>query len=90
MKKNILICALLFMMGCGVEQQESQPQLEEQSKVELAKPIVIRTDKFTVKEGYPYHIEKYVIEGHEYLLFSDKLADAPSVIHSASCPCHNN
>ena len=33
-------------------------------------------------------LEKYVIEGHEYLVFHNKIANPPFVIHSESCPCH--
>jgi hypothetical protein len=103
MKKNLIIyalflimgCTLFLIMGCNLQQQENVPQSEEQteevpvkSEDTLVKPKATRI-AIIETEGYHYFIEKYVIEGHEYLLFSDRIASSPSVVHSASCPCHS-
>jgi hypothetical protein len=50
---------------------------------------VIPTSKYKVVGSY-YNVEKYVIEGHEYLIFSSKLANPPTVVHNENCPCHKN
>lgn len=43
---------------------------------------LISTDASTV-------IKKMTIEGHEYLVFEQGVGWSIAVVHSESCPCHN-
>lgn len=78
MKKLILLLAVILLSG-SCTTPNSKKENEE----------VIRPVEYKVI-GTCHNVQKWVIEGHEYLVFSSKLASPPTVIHSESCPCHNN
>lgn len=42
---------------------------------------------YTVNSRYYRTMEKFLVDGHEYLVFGAKLANSPTVVHSESCPC---
>ena len=76
MKRILLLIALLF---CGCSQNDAEP-----TKARRDRCVV--TDFDVVGDRFLF-VQKVTIEGHEYLLFSSKLANPPTVVHSESCPC---
>ena len=84
MKKIVLLLAVILLSGCCAK---PGPEKEKAIKVDEE---VIRPIRYNVGESF-HVVEKMVIEGHEYLMFSSKTSShPPTVIHSESCPCHNN
>lgn len=85
MKRIILfIVFALMLVGCrqanvGVGEQTANEQEETIVKAECK--VIQRTN---------IHIRKIVLDGHEYFVFTNKVANPPYVIHSEGCPCHNN
>lgn len=83
MKKIVLLLVVILL---SVSCVKPNPKKEKAIKVneEAIRPIRYKVI------GTCHKVEKMVIEGHEYLVFSSNLANPPTVIHSESCPCHNN
>ena len=89
MKKSVLVCLIAFLMaGCDVQPQDNSQKLKDSTKRTSTKPSAVRISTYDVKSSRDYYIEKYEIDGHEYLLFAGRLASSPAAVHSASCPCN--
>lgn len=70
-----LLCALLT--ACSYS---NTVQKEE-------KPVCTVTGYEVVGSAYYRAVEKFTIDGHEYLVFSAKVANPPTVVHNECCPC---
>jgi len=81
MKKLLVLLLALVVSSCG------QPSAEKEAQD--GKETIVATIYTIEGSHYFRHVEKFIIEGHEYLVFSDKIANPPSVLHSESCPCKN-
>lgn len=81
MKKLILVLFTVLLVSCCNNQQEDNIQGD--------KDYITATRYKIVGSRYERTVEKFTIEGHEYLLFSSKLANPPTVIHNENCPCKN-
>ena len=82
MKRLIILLIILVISSCGncvTKSIEISPK-EERERIIVTTYKVDGTNRSTC-------VEKFVIEGHEYLVFGSKLANPPTVIHSESCPC---
>ena len=76
---------LIFLLGaatacCQAEQAPKEPEQTEQG-------VVYATKYKVVGSPYRHDVEKFVVDGHEYLVFSAKVANPPTVVHSEACPC---
>ena len=81
MKKLLMLSFALVVSSCK--------QVATDDVVQDRKDTIVVTS-YTVKWTQFYrHVEKFIIEGHEYLLFSSQIANPPFVVHSESCPCKN-
>ena len=81
MKKIILlIAAMLAFSACDDTSKKYEPVTNERGVTEQ----LISSDVST-------NIKKMTIEGHEYLVFEESVyyGQSIAVVHSASCPCHN-
>lgn len=89
MKKIVIaLTAALMFVSCDCDCD----CLVDNSSKTTPKPqkdtaITIMTYEIKGYEGTLY-IDKMVIDGHEYLLFSSKLANPPTVVHNMACPCN--
>ena len=79
MKALKFIILSLLVASCGQAKDEETP-ITTKENVTVAEYEVVGT-------RYCHDVEKYVIDGHEYLVFSSKLANPPTVVHSEGCPC---
>lgn len=74
---------ILFVLLSVLISSCVQPSAENEAQTIVA-------TSYTIKGSQYYRrVEKYIIEGHEYLVFSSKIANPPFVVHSESCPCKN-
>lgn len=78
------ILAIGFVASCEPRQQAPELPVKQE-------PGFVYATRYTVI-GSPFRhdVEKFVVDGHEYLVFSAKVANPPTVIHSESCPCKND
>lgn len=83
MKKTflILIAIAMLMVSCTVKPTEEKKH-EHPNKCVVTELEVVGTN-------FTRTVEKFTIEGHEYLVFTSKVANPPTVIHSESCSCHS-
>ena len=82
MKKLIFILfALSLTLACDGPTQEIKKEMQ-----------VVQVERFKIspETHSSSRVEKWTIEGHEYLLFINKMANPPTVRHSESCPCHES
>jgi len=79
MKALKFIILALLVASCGQE--------NEVEKSETTDGVVTVTKYKVVGTNFCHDVEKYVIDGHEYLVFSSKIANPPTVVHSEACPC---
>lgn len=88
MKKILFILTLLFLLvGCDQSQSvttQVQPQTIQSDKV--AKVLVDYKIQPTGSSGRCW-VDKWEVDGHEYLIFGSGLANPPTVIHNEACPC---
>lgn len=85
MKKLLLLLFALVITSCGGTVTNGTFSTVQQKE----KEAIVAT-KYPIQGGYNnYCVHKFVIEGHEYLLFGGNLATSPTVLHSESCPCRN-
>ena len=82
MKAIKFIILALLVAACG---QENDATMSEMS--ETTDGVVTATKYKVVGTNFFHDVEKYVIDGHEYLVFSSKIANPPTVVHSEACPC---
>ena len=84
MKKLFVLLLALVVSSCGQSSAEKEAQ--------NGKDTIVATT-YTIKGSpfphFPHYVEKFIIEGHEYLVFGSKIAYPPFVVHSESCPCKN-
>lgn len=90
MKKILLAFALLVtvllvtLMACssrGTEQTQQKPKGPEKEYVEIL------VDYKIINANTRTWVEKIGVDGHEYLMFGDGLANPPTVLHNEACPC---
>ena len=79
--KRLFVLLLAIVSSCVQPSEENETQDGKDTIV-----ATIYTIKGTQRS---VHVEKFIIEGHEYLVFSNKLANPPFVVHSEGCPCKN-
>ena len=79
MKALKFIIIALLVASCGQGENTESAETTD-GVVTVRKYKVVGTDFFR-------NVEKYVIDGHEYLVFSSKIANPPTVVHSEACPC---
>ena len=84
MKANALIAVLataLLVASCAPKSEygNSTTSKPEKEYIKVTKYEMGKSNSCT-------WVEKYEIEGHEYIVFHNKVANPPFVIHSASCP----
>lgn len=60
---------------------------EAAEKVETNKEIHVEEYKAVGFHSTDCIIRKFIIEGHEYLMFSSGVASSPTVVHNENCPC---
>ena len=81
MKKLLVLLLALVVSSCGQSSAEKEAQ--------DGKNTIVATS-YTIEGIHFYRrVEKFIIEGHEYIVFSSKIANPPFVVHSESCPCKN-
>lgn len=76
--KKILLIIVLTILFCSCKQ----------TSADYENNYIIASSYKVVGSSYCTDVEKFIIEGHEYLVFTSKVANPPTVIHSESCPCH--
>ena len=87
MKKIVIaLTAALMFVSCGCDclvdnSSETTPKPQRDTATTIM--------SYKIK-GYEdaLYIDKMTIDGHEYLLFSSKLANSPTVVHNMACPCN--
>ena len=73
------------MAGCDQPvTTQVQPQTTQSDKVA---EVVVEYKILPVGAGGRSWVDKWVIDGHEYLVFGSGLANPPTVIHNEACPC---
>lgn len=60
---------------------------EAAERVETNKEIHVEEYKAVGFHSTDCIIRKFIIEGHEYLMFSSGVASSPTVVHNENCPC---
>ena len=79
MKAFKFIILALLVTACSQEKDEPKP-------TPVADEISVTHYEINGSQMYR-SVEKFVIEGHEYLVFGAKLANPPTVVHNENCPC---
>lgn len=86
MKKLIFILsALLLTVACKGPAETTQKAPAKEKQV-----VQVEVFKSAPNSNTSSRVEKWTIEGHEYLVFYSKVANPPTVRHSESCPCHES
>lgn len=81
MKRLLVLLLALVVSSCGQSSAEKEAQ--------DGKDTIVATSYKVEGTLFYRKVEKFIIEGHEYIVFSSKVATPPFVMHSESCPCKN-
>lgn len=86
MKKILFALTLLFLLvGCGQPvNTQVQPQITQSDKVAN---VLVEYKIHPAGASGRCWVDKWEIDGHEYLVFGSGLANPPTVIHNEACPC---
>lgn len=88
MKKILFILfAFLLMVACDPLEQNVTSTPIQQVKSDNVAEVVAEYKILPVGAGGCSWVEKWAIDGHEYLVFGSRLANPPTVIHNEACPC---
>ena len=79
--KKLIVLLIALVSSCG---RVATDDVEQDGK-----EVIVVTSYKVEGSLYLHNVEKFVIEGHDYLVFSSKIAYPPTIVHSESCPCKN-
>ncbi len=86
MKIIRLLPVVVLMISCGSD-IATMPTSEANIVSKTESELIVVSNPYKVVGDNDMSVSKIEIEGHEYIAIWGRLASAPSVIHSASCPC---
>lgn len=81
----LLVLAILLFVACNGSAGTTPKAPEKEKQV-----VQVEVFKVAPNPRTNSRLEKWTIEEHEYLVFTNNIAAPPTVIHSESCPCHES
>ena len=82
---TFMVCAIWFA-SC-VPLPESQVGMNESTR-NHSEQVVSYECQYCHKEHYLLY-NKFVLGGHNYIMFTDRMGRDKGIIHDPDCPCHN-
>ena len=92
--RNILMSSLIIAFLTATVISACSSPMTEQTQPVTQKPrgpekghAEILVDYRIINANTRTWVEKIGVDGHEYLMFGDGLANPPTVLHNEACPC---
>ena len=88
MRKILFILVMVLMMAsCGDLTTSASVQTTRTEQSDKVAQILVEYKIQPAGDAGRCWVDKWLVDGHEYLVFGSGLANPPTVIHNEACPC---